>query len=43
MTWTSLGYRRAAGRDNPDLIVEFPSVDDNTLTTGQSFTEILVE
>ncbi|MDE2999618.1 MAG: hypothetical protein OXU79_11135 [Gemmatimonadota bacterium] len=24
--------------DNPDLIVESPSVDDNTLTTGQSFT-----
>ena len=23
---------------NPDLIVESPSVDDNTLTTGQSFT-----
>ncbi|MDE3000879.1 MAG: hypothetical protein OXU79_17525 [Gemmatimonadota bacterium] len=26
------------GSDNPDLIVESPSVDDNTLTTGQSFT-----
>ena len=24
--------------DNPDLIVESPSVNDNTLTTGQSFT-----
>ena len=24
--------------DNPDLIVESPSVDDNTLSTGQSFT-----
>ena len=24
--------------NNPDLIVESPSVDDNTLTTGQSFT-----
>ena len=26
------------GGDSPDLIVESPSVNDNTLTTGQSFT-----
>ena len=27
-----------SGRGSPDLIVESPSVNDNTLTTGQSFT-----
>ena len=33
--WTDVP---GGGSGSPDLIVESPSVDDNTLTTGQSFT-----
>ena len=32
------GVRVTVSSSNPDLIVESPSVSDNTLTTGQSFT-----